>query len=117
MCCRVAMSTFTGAPPIPGPSRSRRTLGRSSRRLRDSSTGGPVVHRSSARGPPVPPRSHDARVTHTPTTPPTAPRAARVWTLHTGGTSVDVEVTAHDHDLLRDVLPELATALGQDVSD
>jgi S-DNA-T family DNA segregation ATPase FtsK/SpoIIIE len=39
-----------------------------------------------------------------------------VWTLHTGRTSVDVEVTACDHDLLRDVLPQLATAVGQDVS-
>jgi S-DNA-T family DNA segregation ATPase FtsK/SpoIIIE len=40
-----------------------------------------------------------------------------VWTLHAGGTSVDVEVTAHDQDLLRDVLPQLAAALGQDASD
>jgi S-DNA-T family DNA segregation ATPase FtsK/SpoIIIE len=39
-----------------------------------------------------------------------------VWTLQAGGTSVDVEVTAHDGELLREVLPELAAALGRDVS-
>ena len=55
-------------------------------------------------------------MTHTPTAPARAIRAARVWTVHVDGRSVDVEVVAHDHDRLLDVLPALAGALGQPVS-
>lgn len=40
-------------------------------------------------------------------------RAPRIWTLTVGGTTVDVEVTARDRDLLADVLPALGLALGR----
>ena len=46
---------------------------------------------------------------------PMPPPAARAWTIQAGRSAVDVEVTAHDHDRLRDVLPALATALGRPV--
>jgi len=54
-------------------------------------------------------------VTDIPPSAQTAPRAARVWTLSAGGRSVDVEVTAYDHDRLHDVLPALVTALARPV--
>ena len=47
---------------------------------------------------------------------PTALRAGRTWTVSAGGSSLDVEITARDHDLLADVLGPLGTALGRSVS-
>ncbi|HVD29876.1 MAG TPA: FHA domain-containing protein, partial [Mycobacteriales bacterium] len=46
----------------------------------------------------------------------TALRAPRTWTLSTGRTTVDVEVTARDDDRLGDVLSPLGIALGTPVA-
>jgi S-DNA-T family DNA segregation ATPase FtsK/SpoIIIE len=57
-----------------------------------------------------------APVTDAPTSDQVAVRASRIWTLSVGGETVDVEVTAHDHDRLSDVLPPLGAALGGPVT-
>src|SRR3954452_13244161 len=54
--CRVAMSTFTGPPCVPGPSRSAGTLGRGGHLSPELSTGQAVVHRSGDGGPTTPRR-------------------------------------------------------------
>ena len=58
----------------------------------------------------------DAPVTDAPPSDQVARRAPRIWTLSAGGKALDVEVTAHDHDRLSDVLPPLAAALGRSMS-
>ena len=106
-----------GSSSDPGPSRSRRTLGRRQRRSRPRCPqAAPLSTGRRLRGPGTPsPSGHDAAGDRRPP-PPTAARAraTRCWTLCGGEGAVDVEVDARTtDDRLGDVLPALGTALGR----
>ena len=52
-------------------------------------------------------------MTPAPPADPTALRASRTWTVSARGESLDVEVTAHDQDMVCEVLGPLGAALGR----